>query len=405
MNFTKITDSASIGGNCNPQYSSRNPFNCDNTRMLILEPGHFGLYDVETLQRIGPLTFLGDSNEPIWSRSNPNVFYSHRENSIYTSDLTIGLIRTFTEYTSITFGGESDISEDGDHIAVVGTKPDGTREAFLYRISTNDKSAITPILPNFDACYVTPDLDLLISYGPGGLWIFNTTTESLRQLTNADGHHGIMRDADGSSICIWTNSNENPVTLPNFPNGIVKIELATGKQVGLLSLDWSLAVHISCTRKGPFCIVETYDPKNPNSAVRFGNAILQVPINGNESTELFKHGSNSSTYDGQPRASIAGDASRFIFGSNQCGPLTDTFYAAFAAPTPTPTPTPTPAPSPTPTNPTVPMFHYPDQQGLTAANFPAKPGEGGFVWDGKQMHVILHDGQHKFAGTMTNLGK
>lgn len=330
MTPTKITDSASIGGSCTVQYPTRSPFNSDGTRLLLLEPHNFGLYDVAALKRIGPLEWLGDSaNEPLWSRKTPSIFYYHTVNFLCAFDIVTNLkwtVRVFPEYQIINFGnGEGDISEDGDHIAVVGTKPDSSRESFVYQISTDQKGPIVSIDPGLDSVYLTPNSNLLISY-PSGIFLCDTSSGEIRQITTRNGHKAVTRDADGSECMVWLDDTDNFVK---------KIRLSDGQRTPLVGFDWSLAVHITCQRKGPFCIAETYDPKNPTSTVQYANAILKVPLDGSPVTELLKHGSNSASYDGQPRCSISGDGGRFVYGSNQGGAFTDVYLCALDIPVPT----------------------------------------------------------------------
>src|ERR1035437_7523474 len=66
------------------EYPTKSPFNADNSKILLIELSYFGLYDGVTLQRIKPLCCQGAivsaSSEPLWSRTDPNVFYFHPTN-------------------------------------------------------------------------------------------------------------------------------------------------------------------------------------------------------------------------------------------------------------------------------------------------------------------------------------
>jgi len=126
------------------EYPTKSPFNADNSKILLIEFSYFGLYDGATLQRIKPLCCVGNivaaSSEPLWSRTDPNLFYFHPagSNQLKAYNVTTDLapaVHTFSEYGSISAQGESEMSYDGDHIVLAG---DG-HEIFVYTISTLTK--------------------------------------------------------------------------------------------------------------------------------------------------------------------------------------------------------------------------------------------------------------------------
>ena len=91
------------------EYSTKSPFNADNSKILLLEFSYFSLYDGVTLQRIKALccegTIVSALSEPLWSRTDPDVFYFHPHNSnqlkmynVATDVATV--LHTFSEYTS-----------------------------------------------------------------------------------------------------------------------------------------------------------------------------------------------------------------------------------------------------------------------------------------------------------------
>ncbi len=212
------------------QYPSKSPFNCDCTRLLLLEPQNFSLWQFNgsNYLRIAPLPFLGDASEPLWSSTDPYTFYYHAigETLLLAYNIltkTSHTLHNFIEYTQISGKGESALSEDGNHIVLIGDN----RYVFVYNIATGQKSAVLDTDPHgLDSLYITPDNNVLISWGGTGtarfegMELFDSNMNFLRQIATVNGHKGVTRDADGSEVLIWTNSAENPVTLPAFPNGI-----------------------------------------------------------------------------------------------------------------------------------------------------------------------------------------
>ena len=65
---------------------------------------------------------------------------------------------------------------------------------------------------------------------------------------------------NGDEILLWTNSAD---PTPICENAIVKIRLSDAHQTCLISLDWSLAVHVSAPDTGGWFFMETYAPADP----------------------------------------------------------------------------------------------------------------------------------------------
>ncbi|MBI4465694.1 MAG: putative Ig domain-containing protein, partial [Acidobacteria bacterium] len=141
-----------------------------------------------------------------------------------------------------------------------------------------------------------------------------------RQVAHAGGHMDVTRDINGDEVLVWTNSADaNP--LPGCNNGFVKIRLADGQQTCLLSVDWSLAVHVSGSDDSGWVFVETYAPSDPDplssSWRTYTNEILQIKLDGTEVRRLAHHRSRPfNSYNWTPRVSASRDGSRFVFNSN-----------------------------------------------------------------------------------------
>ena len=331
------------------EYSTKSPFNADNSKILVIEFSYFSLYDGVTLQRIKPLCCEGPivsaSSEPLWSRADPNVFYFHPTNpnqpnfnqlkmyNVATDVATI--VHTFSEYSSISAKGESEISYDGDHIVLAG---DG-HQIFVYTISTDTKGPVfdTNGHGGWDAVYISPDNNVLIAWltdGTGryqGEELYDQNMTFLRQVANNSGHKHMTRDVDGSEVLVQTNSAD-PTPILNCQNGFVKINLATAQQTCLLQLDWSLSVHVTAPDQGGWVFAETYNSTAaPSPWFTYTNELLQIKLDGTEVRRLAHHRSDSSTYDGEPRISVSRDGSRFTFNSNMMGSTTDVDIAAASA--------------------------------------------------------------------------
>ena len=313
-NLTFITD----------EYSTMTPFNRDNSRILLVHQSYFALYDGSgNLLKSLPLEIHAQS-EPRWSRSDANVFYYVRGNQLKQYNVTtdaMSVVHTFSEYSSVTGKGESDICFDGKHFVFAGDN----RYVFVYEISTDSKGPVFDTGGRgFDSLYITPDDNVSITWledGTGrytGIELFSRDMNFLRQLTRSGGHMDYTRDSNGDEVLIWTNSNDPS---PICDNGIVKVRLSDGSQTCLLSLDWSLAVHVSAPDSGGWAFVETYAPSDPDfqSAAwkPYTNEIVKVKLDGGQVVRLAHHRSRPfNSYNWTPRVSVSRDGSRLIYSSD-----------------------------------------------------------------------------------------
>jgi hypothetical protein len=344
------------------EYSSMSPYNSDNSRILGLHFSYFGLYD-------GAGSFTKNLNvcascEPRWSRSNPNMLYFIGGNQLKRLDVStdgVSVVHTFAGYTSITGKGESDISVDGNHFVFAG---DG-KSIFVYEISTD---SVGPEFKtgghDFDSLYITPNNNVTITWLQAGsaryngIELFDLKMKFQRQVARAGGHMDIASDSNGDEILLWANSAD---PTPICSNAIVKIRLSDAHQTCLISVDWSLAVHVSAPDTGGWFFMETYAPVDPapDSAAwkPYMNEILQIRLDGSEVRRLTHHRSRPfDSYNYTPRASASHDGSSVIFSINfgLYGPstvYTDVYLMAVPASSSTATPPPPAQPVPTPSAP------------------------------------------------------
>lgn len=352
------------------EYSTMSPFNSDGSRLILLHQSYFGLYD-EGGSYLGDLPLeISSSSEPRWSRKDNRTIYYVRGNQLKSYDISSGairLVRAFSEYTTISGMGESDISLDGDHFVFAGDR----RSVFVYRISANTKSPVFDTGGRgFDSLYITPDNNVTITWNQAGtvrytgIELFNDTMTFQRQLARAGGHMDVTRDSDGNEVLVWANAAD-PQPICN--NGIVKIRIADGQQSCLVSFDWSLAVHVSAPDSNGTVYVETYAPSNPTPGsgwAAYANELLQVRLDGSQVIRLAHHRSRpfeGNTYNWQPRMSASRDGSRVVFSSNfdlqRTGTYpeqySDVYLIAVGSPSSSPPPSvspvsPDPAPAPAP---------------------------------------------------------
>jgi hypothetical protein len=89
----------------------------------------------------------------------------------------------------------------------------------------------------------------------------------------------------------------------------------------MISLDWSLAVHVSAPDANGWAFVETYTPSDPSPTSgnwpKFTNEILQVRLDGSEVRRIAHHRSRPfDSYYYTPRTSSSHDGKKLVFSSN-----------------------------------------------------------------------------------------
>jgi hypothetical protein len=309
-----------------PEYSSMSPFNQDNTRLLIDHFSYFALYDgAGNLIKDLPME-VNASSQPRWSRTDPNVFYYIRGNQLkqYNVGTSAGsVVHTFSEYSTITGMGESDISFDGNHFVLAGN----SQHIFVYEISTDRKGAVLDSGGRgFDSLYITPNNNVTVTWktnGNGtrftGIEVFDSNMNFLRQLAHAGGHMDVTRDSNGDEVVAWISGGD-PWPLTDCVGGLVKIRIADAKQTCVWSGDWTLAAHVSAPDNSGWAFLDIYSPTDVMPAAgwkRYTNELIQVKLDGTEVRRLAHHRSRPfDSYTYQPKVSVSRDGSKLVFGSN-----------------------------------------------------------------------------------------
>lgn len=316
------------------EYPTIQAFNADGSLFYLLRENdkdildHVGLYKTEDCSFLRDLPITA-SGEPRWGKGNLLYFHPAPGNVLCSLDVSepanlIHTVRTFREYAVITIGnGEGDIPEDGDHFALVGTRPGGGTDVFVYCLSKDERAPALVTARAVESVYINNLNQAIISWVDDPLGVRESIDlwdgTKITPLFNRNGHKGVGR-------AMWIiNSNENPVTLPNYPNGIVEVDW-DGKQCGLISLPWLESVHISAnavesTRK---LLVETYHPHEDDQS-EFSNVLFLLDIATGEAEILCKHSEPiAGVYDSEPLATISADGTRVLYrsGPNETTMLT-----------------------------------------------------------------------------------
>jgi hypothetical protein len=82
-----------------------------------------------------------------WDASNGNVFYYTLGNTLYKATIsgntvTSSALHTFTEYSGIVSPDSADLSQDGDHFALMGQNTNSTMDIFVWSFSLQAKTSL-----------------------------------------------------------------------------------------------------------------------------------------------------------------------------------------------------------------------------------------------------------------------
>lgn len=371
----RLTDAIPAGySNISIEYSTVCPWNADNSRFLgVSSDGHFIMYDSQGMFINNLPAPIVATSEPRWSK-DPTKLYYVSGNALYRLSLSNGsaqVVHRFTGFNNIYGQGESDLSEDGDHIVLSAGATTDTglnRTIFIYEISTDISSQVIQWPRPFNNLYITPDNNILVGDETGVTMLSHIPNTNIagwqwkvKQVAQTQAHQDVTRDANGDEVLIRTNAADNP-PLTGCNNGIEMVRLKDGLRTCLLPIGWSprggaasLSVHISCSDNGKI-LVSTEAPSNPtiDQWEPYTNELILLDVKSTAITRLAHHRSQNidpnDHYIWQPKASISRDGTIGIFNSNWGQPLPGyaDMYSLSVPKDPSPAPVP---PSPPITNP------------------------------------------------------
>jgi hypothetical protein len=174
----------------------------------------------------------------LWDASNASVFYYTNGNSLMKgtisgSSVATTSVRQFSEYPTINFMDEADVSQDGAHVVVIGGDTSGSspENVFVYDLANNTKGPVYTTSctgsvnnPNNGCLHKliqTPDNNVIIQFASDGsgpeqgnrLWAGTYPLPHLQDLTN---HLDAGYDLNGNAIFIesgnsyYTSGLSNP---------------------------------------------------------------------------------------------------------------------------------------------------------------------------------------------------
>ena len=368
-------DSATIANRIVPDYSRRQVFNADQSRMLLLSSdGFWHLYDANTYSHIRRVSLQGDSVEFQWHPTDPNLLYRMAFNGgrqiilhdlSDTTDNTSTVVADFTNVSSINgypgvtnintiwpnatrflTGEEGAPSRDGRYWALMGMSNDFNTQygIIVYDLQTDsivgvydyatdgggiggpNNLSMSPSGTHVVVLWNPPACDgqdgRPVGRGtlnnPCGTMSFNKDFTQATGLALNGEHGDTATDINGRDVYVGIEYQSL--------GAIEIIDLETGNLVSNIETNMWIggAVHISgrALDKPGWVVISHYAGSTVNAW--YNQEVFLAKLDTNPViVRLAKHQSNPADYWSQPHATISRDASKVVWGSNWGGAVLD----------------------------------------------------------------------------------
>ncbi len=346
-------------------YSTFSPVNATDTMVLITSNnGAWRVKDTEG-KAVVPSSKMPVMNNghPVWDASDGTVFYYALGKTLHKATIAGGSIKstelyTFKEYRGIVSPDAADLSQDGDHIALVGQNGNNMMDIFVWSLSKKTKTSTytTACKINGDIAgtqqpgcvhklLLTADNLLSIQFAQDGpeteqgvrLW----NRKELIHLQDATNHYDTGYDLNGRPIFIAANNSKTLSSLKNACPGGWGLDVRQQNNISsaVCLLDKQPAWHVSYRggasqpwvaisffddrRPGPELFSDNKDFREPSSSnwQLYEDEIILARIDGGAIYRLAHARSRSAeSYWAQPHAAISRDGKFVVFTSNMAYP-------------------------------------------------------------------------------------
>ena len=207
-------------------YATVSPFNANDTYLMLADGWnrHF-VTDLKgnAVVALGNMPAMNNT-WVLWDATNPAMFYYTNGNSLMEGTISGATVATttvhqFSEYAAINFMDETDVSQDGAHVVIIGGDTSGSNgeSVFVYDFVTNSKGVVYTTScpgsvggPNNGCLHKliqTPDNNVIIQFAGDGtgpeqgnrLW---NGISALVPLQDATNHLDAGYDLNGNAVFI-----------------------------------------------------------------------------------------------------------------------------------------------------------------------------------------------------------
>jgi Abnormal spindle-like microcephaly-assoc'd, ASPM-SPD-2-Hydin/Protein of unknown function (DUF1573) len=374
---TRLTDGGSetLGDGSHPGlmnfYSTLTAMNASDTLVFITyNNGSWRISDIHGNVVVPAANMPGMGGHAVWDGSNGSVFYYTSNNTLYKgtvsgSSVTSTTLHSFSEYSGIVLPDASDLSQDGDHMALMGQNGNNTMDVFVWSLSQQAKTSVYTT-----SCTISGSItsmgqpgcvhklllssDNLLSIGfanngtgtEQGVRLWNGST-LIHLQDNVTSHYDHGYDMNGNPI---VTGRDNPSSLAGFtnpcPSGWGLDVRQQGNFTSSCLLDNQPSWHISY-RGGPsqpWIALSFFDTRTPGPEFFSSDANYQAPTgsnwqlyedeiilarvdatNGNSNNmDIYRlvlaRSRSMESYWAQPHATISRDGKYVVFTSNMAHP-------------------------------------------------------------------------------------
>lgn len=344
----RITDAVAAGSKgfvC--YYPKLNPFNADESKILVYERG--GTWHVHALSGERLMTTAvrnGQTDpQPRWHPSDPDLLYWFDANKIYRQNIStrqVEMIQEFPDYQFITNYDEGNYNANGRIVALAGRHwpwATGLQHFFVFDIDSRQR--LTPIMEAtgkpLDWISISPTGQYMVVHigqpHGGGQWqgidVYKMPELTLMLLPYYpySDHADLGLDAQGEDVYVTDNAED---TFPDRLRHLESYRLRDGQKTDLLGLHWGLSRLVSTRnlRLPGWAVISTYSsPEHlaDTTVAPFDDEIFAVKLDGSyevrriaqHRSQRFSVGNYSyNNYWDQPNAAISWSGRYILFSSN-----------------------------------------------------------------------------------------
>jgi hypothetical protein len=347
-------------------YATVSPFNANDTFLMLVDGWSRHFVSDLLGNIIVPIASMPAANNTwfLWDATNASVFYYAQGNSLMKgtiggSSVSTSTVHQFSEYAAINFMDETDVSQDGAHVVIVGGDTSGSsaENVFDYNFVTNTKGAVYTTgcrgsvgAPNNGCLHKliqTADNNIIIQFasdGPGveqgnRLW---TGALLLPQLQSGTNHLDAGSDLSGNPVFIEVGNSSTLLGETNpCPSGWgLDVRQIYNPLSAVCLLDKQPSWHVGYrgSAQQPWVGLSFFDAGRTPSPEWFDNSgnyaaptgsnwqlyedeIMVVRIDANNNPNLIYRLARAYTrsnedFYAQPHAAISRDGRYVAFGSN-----------------------------------------------------------------------------------------
>ena len=352
-------------------YSTLTAMNASDTLVFITyNNGSWRISDLHGNTVVSAANMPSMNGHAVWDAANGSVFYYASNNTLYKgtisgSSVTPTALHSFSEYSGIVLPDAGDLSQDGDHLALMGQNSNNTMDVFVLSLGQQTKTSVYTTMCTISGSITSTgqpgcvhklllSADNLLSIGfaqngtgtEQGVRLWNGS--SLIHLQDSmTSHYDHGYDMNGSPI---TTGRDNPSSLASFtnpcPSGWGLDVRQQGNFTSSCLLDNQPEWHISYrgSASQPWIAISFFDTRTPGPEYFTSDANYQTPSSSNwqryedeiilarvdannansNNTGIYRlalaRSRSQESYWAQPHATISRDGNYVVFTSNMAYP-------------------------------------------------------------------------------------